>query len=44
MIPRGEQLNGAGGVNSLQWTSRYASVVVSGSTEPGGGIDAVFDG
>jgi choloylglycine hydrolase len=44
VIPRGEQLNGAGGVNSLRWTSRYGSVVVSGSTEPGGAIDAVFDG
>ena len=31
-------------MNSLQWTSRYGSVVVSGSTEPGGPIDAVFDG
>ena len=27
-----------------RWTSRYGSVVVSGSTEPGGAIDAVFDG
>jgi penicillin V acylase-like amidase (Ntn superfamily) len=44
VIPRGERLNGAGGVNSLSWTSRYGSVVVSGSTEPGGAIDAVFDG
>ena len=44
VIPRGEKLNGAGGVNSLRWTSRYGSVVVSGSTEPGGAIDAVFDG
>ena len=44
VIPRGERLDGAGGSNSLRWTSRYGSVVVSGSTEPGGAIDAVFDG
>jgi len=44
VIPRGERLDGAGGANSLSWTSRYGSVLVSGSTEPGGAIDAVFDG
>jgi penicillin V acylase-like amidase (Ntn superfamily) len=44
VIPRGERLDGAGGVNSLKWTTRYGSVVVSGSTDPGGAIDAVFDG
>jgi penicillin V acylase-like amidase (Ntn superfamily) len=44
VIPRGERLDGAGGVNSLKWTSRYGSVVVSGSTNPGGAIDGVFDG
>jgi penicillin V acylase-like amidase (Ntn superfamily) len=44
VIPRGERLDGAGGTNSLSWTSRYGSVLVSGSTEPGGAIDAVFDG
>jgi penicillin V acylase-like amidase (Ntn superfamily) len=27
VIPRGERLDGAGGVNSLKWTSRYGSVV-----------------
>lgn len=44
VIPRGESIDGAGGVNSLRFTSRYGSVVVSGSTEPGGAVDAVFDG
>jgi len=44
VIPRGERLDGAGGVNGLRWTSRYGSVVVSGSTAPGGPVDAVFDG
>ncbi len=44
VYPRGERLDGAGGVNSLIWTTRYGSVVVSGSTEPGGSVDGVFDG
>ncbi|NDG74933.1 MAG: linear amide C-N hydrolase [Synechococcaceae bacterium WB8_1B_136] len=44
VIPRGERIDGAGGLNSLSWTSRFGSVVLSGSTEPGGPIDAVFDG
>ena len=44
VIPRGERLDGAGGVNSLTWTSRYGAVVLSGSTSPGGAIDGVFDG
>jgi penicillin V acylase-like amidase (Ntn superfamily) len=44
VIPRGERIDGAGGLNSLRWTSRYGAVVVSGSTMPGGPIDAVFDG
>ncbi|MFN6339594.1 MAG: linear amide C-N hydrolase [Cyanobacteriota bacterium] len=44
VIPRGERLDGAGGVNSLKWTTRYGAVVVSGSTNPGGAIDGVFDG
>ncbi|MEI8250328.1 MAG: linear amide C-N hydrolase [Synechococcus sp. ELA057] len=44
VIPRGEKLDGAGGTNSLRWTSRYGSVVVSGSTSPGGPVDASFDG
>jgi choloylglycine hydrolase len=44
VIPRGERIDGAGGVNSLSFTSRHGSVLVSGSTEPGGAVDAVFDG
>lgn len=44
VIPRGERVEGAGGLNSLSWTSRHGTVVVSGSTTPGGPIDAVFDG
>lgn len=44
VIPRGERIDGAGGLNSLMFTSRYGSVLVSGSTEPGGAVDAVFDG
>ncbi|MFN6131884.1 MAG: hypothetical protein ACK46L_03050, partial [Synechococcaceae cyanobacterium] len=30
VIPRGETIDGAGGVNSLRFTTRYGSVVVSG--------------
>jgi choloylglycine hydrolase len=44
VIPRGQRLDGAGGPNSLAWTTRYGAVVVSGSTNPGGAIDGVFDG
>lgn len=44
VIPRGETIDGAGGVNSLRFTTRYGSVLVSGSTAPGGPVDAVFDG
>ena len=44
VIPRGEVIDGAGGPNSLRFTSRHGAVVVSGSTEPGGVVDAVFDG
>jgi choloylglycine hydrolase len=44
VIPRGEVIEGAGGVNSLRFTTRYGSVVVSGSTTPGGPVDGVFDG
>jgi penicillin V acylase-like amidase (Ntn superfamily) len=36
VIPRRERLDGAGGLNSLVWTSRYGTVVGSGSTSPGG--------
>jgi choloylglycine hydrolase len=44
VIPRGETIDGAGGVNSLRFTTRHGSVLVSGSTAPGGPVDAVFDG
>ena len=44
VFPRGETIDGAGGLNSLRFTSRYGAVVVSGSTEPGGAVDGVFDG
>jgi choloylglycine hydrolase len=44
VIPRGEAVDGAGGVNSLSFKSRYGAVLVSGSTEPAGAVDAVFDG
>lgn len=44
VVPRGERVDGAGGVNSLRWTTRYGAVVASGSTSPGGAVDASFDG
>ncbi len=44
VFPRGERINGAGGLNSLSWTSRYGAVLLGGSTAPGGPVDAVFDG
>jgi choloylglycine hydrolase len=44
VIPRGEVIDGGGGINSLRFTSRHGAVVVSGSTEPGGVVDGVFDG
>jgi penicillin V acylase-like amidase (Ntn superfamily) len=44
VTPRGEIIDGAGGVNSLRFKTRYGSVVVSGSTEPGGQVNAAFDG
>ena len=44
VIPRGEGIDGAGGPNSLRFTTRHGSVLVSGSTAPGGVVDAVFDG
>lgn len=43
-IPRGLTQDGAGGVNSLTWTSKYGAIQVAGSIDPGGQIDAVFDG
>jgi choloylglycine hydrolase len=44
VYPRGERINGAGGLNSLSWISRYGAVLLGGSTAPGGPVDAVFDG
>ena len=44
VYPRGERIDGAGGVNSLFWTSRYGAVLLSGSTAPGGPVNGVFDG
>ena len=44
VVPRGERIDGAGGTNSLNWTTRYGTVTVSGSSSPGGPLDAVFDG
>jgi choloylglycine hydrolase len=44
VYPRGERINGAGGLNSLSWTSRYGAVLLGGSTAPGGPLDGVFDG
>ena len=31
-------------MNSLTWTSKYGAIQVAGSIDPGGQIDAVFDG
>jgi choloylglycine hydrolase len=31
--PRGLEQNGAGGVNSLKWTTKYGAIVVAGTTE-----------
>ncbi|MCS5691930.1 linear amide C-N hydrolase [Cyanobium sp. FGCU-6] len=44
VIPRGERIDGAGGPKSLQWTTLHGAVVLSGSTDPGGPINGVFDG
>ncbi|MDR3659022.1 MAG: linear amide C-N hydrolase [Mycobacterium sp.] len=44
VIPRGLTQDGAGGVNSLSWTSKYGTVEVAGTTNPTGPIDGVFDG
>jgi penicillin V acylase-like amidase (Ntn superfamily) len=44
VVPRGTVIDGAGGANSLRFTSRHGTVVLSGSTEPGGRVDGVFDG
>ena len=42
--PRGLEQNGAGGVNSLKWTTKYGAIVVAGTTDPEGPIDGIFDG
>jgi len=44
VIPRGVVIDGAGGLNSLRFNTRYGTVGVSGSTDPGGVVDALFDG
>ena len=44
VIPRGETIDGAGGINALRVTTRHGAVLVSGSTEPGAAVDGVFDG
>lgn len=44
VIPRGLTQNGAGGPNSLTWTSKYGAIEVAGTTDPKGPIDGVFDG
>ncbi len=43
-IPEGLTQDGSGGTNSLTWTSKYGAVVVAGTANPGGPINAVFDG
>ena len=44
VYPRGEKVDGAGGDNSLSFETLYGSVLLSGSTDIGGPVDAVFDG
>jgi choloylglycine hydrolase len=44
VIPRAVVIDGAGGLNSLRFNTRYGSVGVTGSTDPGGVVDAFFDG
>ena len=44
VIPRGITQNGAGGPNSLTWTSKFGAIQVAGTTDPNGPIDGVFDG
>ena len=44
VYPRGEKIDGAGGYNSLSFETLYGSVLLSGSTDIGGPVDAVFDG
>jgi penicillin V acylase-like amidase (Ntn superfamily) len=44
IFPRGTQNDGAGGQNSLRWASKYGTVVVAGTSDPSGPVDATFDG
>ena len=44
LFPRGTVHDGAGGKNSLIWTSKYGTLVAAGTSDPEGNIDAVFDG
>ncbi|MFO0889903.1 MAG: linear amide C-N hydrolase [Isosphaeraceae bacterium] len=44
IYPRGTRFDGAGGPNTLHWTSKYGTVVLAGTTDPAGPIDGVFDG
>ena len=44
VYPKGIELDGAGGPNSLKWTTQYGTVVLAGTTDPSGPIDGVFDG
>jgi penicillin V acylase-like amidase (Ntn superfamily) len=44
VIPQGIAQDGAGGVNSLRWTSRYGAVVTAGTLNPDGAINGAFDG
>ena len=44
VFPRGEKIDGAGGDNSLSFETIYGTVLLSGSTDIGGPVDAVFEG
>ena len=44
IVPRGTTHDGSGGKNSLMWTAKFGTVVVAGTSDPQGPIDAVFDG
>ncbi len=44
IFPRGTQNDGAGGKDSLRWTSKYGTVVVAGTSDPSGPVDGTFDG
>ena len=40
--PRGLEQNGAGGIKSLTWTTKFGAIVVAGTTDPEGPIDGIF--